>query len=104
MTFCPIWLMIEERTTYPIYCWGMVGFMVVIGLVYLLFQVMMVYSCKYIPATICGILLYVTVPCSYLLDFLFFGQKIGMMEIIGACIIVLTNITMGVLKGKGIIV
>jgi len=81
----------------------MTGLMVALGILYFAMQTMMVYACKLLPATICGILLYVTVPCSYVLDYLFFHQHIGTLEIIGACIIVLTNVTIGFLKGKGII-
>jgi len=101
--FTPLWVLVQERSLYPRYEWGMVGLMVAIGAIYSLMQLMMVNGSRLISATMAGILLYVTVPCSYILEYFFFGKKIGYLEIIGALIIVGTNITVGVLKGKGII-
>ena len=50
-----------------------------------------------------SVLIYITVPVSYVLDYLFFKQKIGTLEIIGAVIIVMTNSIIGGLKAKGIV-
>jgi len=50
-----------------------------------------------------GILIYVAIPFSYALDFIFYGKKLGVEELIGVSLIVITNVVIGYLKGKGII-
>lgn len=50
-----------------------------------------------------GILIYVAIPFSYFLDFVFYGKKLGVEESIGVSLIVVTNVIIGYLKGKGII-
>ena len=58
---------------------------------------------KFTTAAMSSVLIYITVPMSYVLDYLFFHQRIGLSEIIGAVIIVVTNSTIGGLKAKGIV-
>ena len=77
--------------------------MVGIGAAYFIMQALMTYSMKYTTAAMSGVLIYITVPVSYLLDYVFFNQKFGVSEISGACLIVVTNCTIGFLKGYGII-
>ena len=60
---------------------------------------MMVKGSKLISATMAGILLYITVPFSYILEYFIYGKAIGYMEVIGAVLIVTTNVLIGVLKG-----
>ena len=58
---------------------------------------------KFVTAAMSGVLIYVAIPVSYLLDFLFFGKQFGAEELCGVTLIVLTNVTLGFLKGRGII-
>lgn len=66
-------------------------------------QSLLTYSMKWVTAAMSGILIYVAIPFSYLLDFIFYGKKLGVEESIGVCLIVVTNVIIGYLKGKGII-
>lgn len=77
--------------------------MLAIGVTYFVMQSLMTYSMKYMTAAMSGILIYITIPVSYLLDYIFFNQQFGTLEIVGACLIVGTNVIIGYLKGRGII-
>ena len=66
-------------------------------------QSLLTYSMKWVTAAMGGVLIYVAIPFSYLLDFLFNGKKLGVEESIGVILIVVANGTIGYLKGKGII-
>jgi drug/metabolite transporter (DMT)-like permease len=102
--FCPCWIgFFQQRTTYPTYSIGMALHILLIGFAYFIFKAMMNWSMKYLTAAASSILLYVTIPTSYFLDYLFFNQKINTIDIIGACLIVVSNVSIGVLKAKGII-
>jgi len=56
---------------------------------------------KFITAGMAGILIYVAVPVGYFLDYFVLHTKIGTIEITGACIIVISNVAIGVLLFKG---
>lgn len=77
--------------------------LVAIGITYFIMQSLMTYSMKYTTAAMSSVLIYITVPMSYLLDYLFFHQAFGISEVVGALIIVLTNSAIGLLKAKGIV-
>ena len=77
--------------------------LVAIGITYFIMQSLMTYSMRYTTAAMSSVLIYITVPMSYLLDYLFFKQQFGTQEIVGALLIVLTNSIIGGLKAKGIV-
>lgn len=93
----PLLLFFQQRAIFPLYSWSLLGHIVAISLSFWLMMVLMTKSIKMLSAGVSGILLYVAVPTSYLLDYFFLGTRIGIMEIIGACVIVGTNVTIGVL-------
>jgi len=61
------------------------------------------YSMRFLTAAISGSLIYIAIPVSYILDFAFFGRKTGALELAGVALILVVNVTLGILKGKGII-
>jgi drug/metabolite transporter (DMT)-like permease len=63
----------------------------------------MAMSLKYLTASMSGVLIYLAIPFSYVLDFLFFGTLISRIEIIGASLIVGVNVVLGILKGQGVV-
>jgi hypothetical protein len=50
-----------------------------------------------------GIILYLAIPLGYFFDCLVFGTTMGLMEVIGATVIVMTNITIAAMRIKGLI-
>jgi len=58
---------------------------------------------KYISAAMASILVYLIIPVSYLLDYIFFNQSFNTLEIIGACLIVFVNVGIGYAKARGLI-
>jgi len=50
-----------------------------------------------------GIILYLAIPLGYFLDSIVFGTTMNLLEILGAFIIVLTNICIAAMRIKGII-
>jgi drug/metabolite transporter (DMT)-like permease len=50
-----------------------------------------------------GIILYMAIPLGYFWDIILFDASMGILEIAGATIIVLTNISIASLRIKGII-
>ena len=64
-------------------------------------QSLMTYSMKFVTSAMSAVLIYIAIPISYLLDFLFFGKKFGTEELCGVALIVVTNVILGFLKGTG---
>ena len=64
-------------------------------------MVLMTASIKKLRASVSGILLYICVPTSYLFDYAFLHTPIGGLEILGAAIIVGTNVGVAVLVASG---
>ena len=60
-------------------------------------------SMQYNSVGMIGIILYLAIPLGYFFDCIIFGTKMGLMEVIGASVIVFTNISIGALRIKGII-
>lgn len=56
---------------------------------------------KYVTAAMSGVLIYIAIPISYLLDFFFMGKSFGVEEVVGVALIVITNAAIGFLKGTG---
>lgn len=81
----------------PIYDLHLLGYIVAIGVAFWAMQMLMTKAFSLITAGMAGIIIYVAVPISYILDYLFLHTKIGYLEIVGVCIIVITNILIGVL-------
>ena len=100
---CPLWSFFQQREFFPKYCLNFALFMVGIGAAYFTMQALMTYSMKFTTSAMSAVLIYITVPVSYLLDYVFFNQKFGYSELTGACLIVVTNCTIGFLKGSGMI-
>lgn len=55
----------------------------------------MSHSFKFMPAAMSGVLFYIAIPVSYLLDFLVFKTKSEYLELIGVALIVTTNVIIG---------
>jgi drug/metabolite transporter (DMT)-like permease len=72
MFFCPIWILLINRESFPSYEWGLVGMILMIGLINFVFQSLMVYCMQYLTASMASVLIYLIIPVSYLLDFIFF--------------------------------
>ena len=66
-------------------------------------MVFMNISLRSLTASLSGILLYVSVPTGYLFDYLFLNTAIGGLELLGAAIIVVTNVLIGFLLAKKVI-
>ena len=77
--------------------------MILTGVLYFVSLFLFNYSLKFITAAISGTIIYLAIPMSHLLDYLFFDKRDSTFELIGVGIILVVNISMGVLKGKGII-
>ena len=60
------------------------------------------YSMKYITASMSSVIIYLSIPVSYILDYLFLGSQVGWLEMIGVCLIVIINVLLGYLKSKGL--
>lgn len=78
----------------------MYGLAVLIGLLYFLFLSLMTYSMKYISAAVSAVIIYLAIPISYIFDIFIYETHIGKVEALGAIIIVLTNMIIGVIKGR----
>lgn len=68
---CPIWSFFQQRTVLPIYQPGLVCYIFGIGFAFFLVQSLMVYSFQFINASMAGVLIYIAVPCGYILDYFF---------------------------------
>ena len=56
---------------------------------------------KFITASMASVLIYIAVPIGYFLDFFILKTQISAIEITGACIIVLSNVAIGMLLYMG---
>ena len=70
--FCPLWSFLEQKPSSALFSWSMVLLLVAIGITYFVMQSLMTYSMRYTTAAMSSVLIYITVPMSYLLDYLFF--------------------------------
>jgi drug/metabolite transporter (DMT)-like permease len=91
------------RDTTPLYSWKMYSMMIAAGFTSFLFSICMVVGLKNISATVSAVLTYLAIPFSFLLDFLFLGSLVSRLEIIGAAVIVATNITLAILRGSKVV-
>lgn len=98
---CPVFSFVQQRKSYPIYSWEMVVYVIIISTTFFIMMVLMTVSIKLLPASISGILLYIAIISSYLFDYLFLHTPIGWMELLGAGIIVVTNVGIGVAVACG---
>ena len=87
----------------PIYDWTLILYILGIGFAFFAVQMLMTKSFNFITAGMAGILIYIAVPIGYILDYFFLHTQIGMLEIIGACIIVGSNVIIGFLLYLGVI-
>lgn len=99
----PTWLFVHQREVFPEYSWGLAAFLLVMSVLFYLTLFLMQYAMKFLTASLAGVLIYVTIPCGYVLDHFFFGRQFGMLEILGVCIIVSTSVTVALLKGFGLV-
>ena len=58
---------------------------------------------KYVTASVSSVIIYLALPISYLLDYMFLGQVIGGIEMTGVCLIVIVNVSLGYLKAQGLV-
>ena len=58
---------------YPKYEWGLLLYYFGISITFFIMQSLMCYSMRLMPAAMAGILIYVAIPVSYLLDWVFVG-------------------------------
>ena len=98
---CPIFSFVSQRDTYPIYSWELALYIFSIGTCFFAMMVLMTVSIKKLKASVSGILLYICIPTSYLFDYAFLHTPIGGLEILGAAIIVGTNVAVAVLLAMG---
>lgn len=73
-------------------------FFLLIAFLFFCMQSLMSYSFRFMPAAMAGVLIYTAIPVSYLLDFFVFKTKVGYLELIGVAIIVVTNVTIGLIE------
>ena len=74
LLLAPLWTFIVQRKAFPEYSWALFGILIGTGLLYFAMQSLMTYSMKFVTAAMSGVLIYVAIPISYVLDFLFFGK------------------------------
>lgn len=103
IVFSPIWSFFQQRDDYPIYDWTLLFYILAIGVAFWAMQMLMTKSFSIITAGMAGILIYIAVPIGYILDYLFLHTHIGALEIVGVCIIVGTNVMIGILLYFGYI-
>ena len=70
---------------------------------YFVMQSLLTYGLSIVNASVSAIMLYVTIPVSYMLDIFFMGKQVGVLECIGAVMIVGINVIIGILKWRGCI-
>ena len=56
---------------------------------------------KFIPGSLAGVLIYVAIPTSYILDVAFLGTEVGLLELVGVAIIVVANMLIGLADHYG---
>ena len=66
-------------------------------------QGLMAASMQYNTVGAVAVILYMAIPLGYVLDIIFFGITLNTMEIIGACIIVVVNIAIALMRIFGCI-
>lgn len=93
----PVWSFVQQREEMPKYDWVLVLYILGIGVCFFVMQMMMTKAFRFITAGMAGILIYTAVPMGYILDYLVLHTQIGVLEIIGVCIIVGSNIVIGFL-------
>ena len=59
-------------------------------------QSIMCYSVRFMPAGLTGLLIFEAIPMSYAVDIALVGVSVGVIEVIGVCMIVITNVTINV--------
>ena len=79
----------------------MLAFLAVMSIQFYLTLFLMSYALKYLTASLSGVLVYLTVPCGYVLDHLVFGKEVEKVEVTGACIIVITSVVVALIKSLG---
>ena len=97
----PVWSLFVQRTAYPVYSYGLFLYYLLIAFLFFMMNSLMSFSFQFMPAAMAGILIYTAIPVSYVLDFLVFKTKVGYLEIIGVAVIVLTNVTVGLIEFCG---
>ena len=90
-----------QREKFPNYSWALFGIIIATGLLYFAMQSLMTYSLKFVTSAMSAVLIYVAIPISYILDYLFFAKKFGAEELCGVALIIITNVVLGFLKGTG---
>ena len=101
----PIFSFIANNTQFShvTYNWTLLGLIISIGVSFFMHMVLMNVALRYLSASLSGILLYVSVPTGYLFDYLFLNTAIGLVELLGAAIIVFTNVIIGILLATKVI-
>ena len=94
----PIWSVLQQRTIYPTYNGGLVGLIFAIAVGFWIMQACITYAMRFIPGSLAGVLIYVAVPIAYILDVALVGTQPGYLEIIGVCVIVVTNMLIGIVE------
>ena len=87
----------------PTYTWQMYAFMFLIALCAFFQQGLMALAMKYNTIGAVAVILYLAIPLGFVLDMIFFNKKLSSMEILGACIIVVVNITIAMMRIFGCI-
>lgn len=85
------------------YSLEMIGILFGLGLSSVFTMSIFIYSMQFVTAAQSGVLIYIAIPVSYALDFIFYDKVIGILEVTGALIIIVANVSFAVLKGMGTI-
>ena len=99
---CPIYSIVVQRKQFPSYEWQMFGYILLTSFLLFMVTSLFNYSMKYITASMSSVIIYLSIPVSYILDYLFLGSQVGWLEMIGVCLIVIINVLLGYLKSKGL--
>jgi drug/metabolite transporter (DMT)-like permease len=94
--FIPMMTLLTQETKVgklPEYSWEFYGYIVLIFSLFYLHVLMFSASWKYNTVGTTAVLIYVAIPLTYLLDWAFIGREISVVEVMGAGLIFLTNIS-----------
>jgi drug/metabolite transporter (DMT)-like permease len=93
----PVWSIFYNWMFFLDYNAKLTGLILTISFCFWLMKAIITYAMKFIPGSLAGVLIYIAVPIAYILDVAFFGTKVGVLELCGVAIIVLTNMLIGII-------
>ena len=82
----------------PDYSWEFYVYIIIIFTLFYLHVLMFSASWKYNTVGTTAVLIYVAIPLTYFLDWIFIGREISVVELMGAGVIFITNISIVLLR------